>query len=346
MTRLLRPIPALIALLALVAVLAAAGCGGGGSSSSGGGKVSADAIAKVGNESIPKSRFDALIGQTQRSYKQQKRAFPASGTTEYRSLQDQAVNFLVQRAEFAQKAKDLGITITDKQVADRLKQIKQQYFGGSEKRYKDQLKAQQLTDEQVKDDLRAQLISEELFKKVTANVKVSDGDIRQYYLLHSQDYAKPQTRSVRHILVKTKALADKIRAQLVAGGSWKTLAKKYSTDPGSKDKGGEYDNVQKGQFVPEFDAALFSLKTKQISQPIKTQYGYHIIQPLNDATPRKAQPLKSVKDQIQQTLLQQKRSEAMTKWVDDLKKEFGPHVSYQVGFAPTATATSTTTTTG
>src|SRR5262249_16821983 len=157
------------------------------------------------------------------------------------------------------KAKALGIDVTDKQVEDRLKQIKQQYFGGSEKRYQDQLKAQHLTDSQVKDDLQAQIVSEQLFKKVTGSVKVTDADVRQSFLLHSQDYEKPQTRSVRHILVKTKALAVKIRAELVAGGSWKVLAKKYSQDPGSKDKGGEYDNVQKGQFVPEFDAALFSL---------------------------------------------------------------------------------------
>src|SRR5262245_40015408 len=214
MTRHRRPILVLLALLALVGVLAAAGCGGGGGSSSSG-NVSDDAVATVGGEAVLKARFDALIDQTKRSYKQQKKAFPAAGTTEYRSLQDQAVAFLVQRVEFAQKAKEMNIDVTDKQVEDRLKQLKQQYFGGSEKRYQDQLKAQQLTDAQVKDDLRAQIISEQLFNKVTANVKVTDGDIRQYYLLHSQDYAKPQTRSVRHILVKTKALAEKIRKELV-----------------------------------------------------------------------------------------------------------------------------------
>ena len=74
----------------------------------------------------------------------------------------------------------MGIDVSDKQVDARLKQIKQQYFGGNEKRYQAQLKAQGLTDEEVRADIRSQLVSEQIFKKVTKDVKVSDKDIQAF----------------------------------------------------------------------------------------------------------------------------------------------------------------------
>src|SRR5918996_1425736 len=157
-----------LVLLALAALLLAAGCGGDDDES-----VPSDAVAVVGDEEVPKSEFDALIGQAERSYKAQKREFPKVGTPEYATLKNQAVAFLVQRAQFEQQAEELGVEISDKQVDDRLKQIKKQYFGGDEKRYDAQLKEQGLNEQQVRRDIRAQLLQEALFKKVTVGGKGS-----------------------------------------------------------------------------------------------------------------------------------------------------------------------------
>ena len=85
---------------------------------------------------------------------------------------------------------------------------------------------------------------------------------------------------MRHILVKTKAQADKIYDKIKAGGNFAALAKKYSTDPGSKDNGGKL-TIIRGQTVAPFDTTAFLLSTNQISRPIKTQYGYHVIQPIS-----------------------------------------------------------------
>src|SRR3954452_24080849 len=116
----------MLLLAALVAVLAA--CGGGGSS----GSIPNDAVAKVGDTTITQQQFDALLNQAKKSYISQKRAFPKAGTPEYQTLKAQAVQYLVQRAEFAQKADDLDVKISDKDVDKRLADIKKQYFGGSE----------------------------------------------------------------------------------------------------------------------------------------------------------------------------------------------------------------------
>ena len=314
---------------ALVVALGA-GCGGGGSAD-----VSDDDVAVVGSRHIDKSQFDALMAQAERSFKSQGRKFPKQGTPDYATIKTQAVTLLVQQAEREDKAADMGVELSDEDVDKRLAQIKKQYFGGSEKKYKAQLKKQGLNDEQVRRDIRAQLISERIFKKVTGDVKVTDDQIHDYYIQHPQLYAQPQSRDVRHILVKNKALADKIYAQLKGGGDFAKLAKKYSQDPGSKSQGGKL-TVSKGQTVPPFDKRAFELKTDELSQPVKTQYGWHIIQAVTAVKPRTTTPENKVKESIRQQLAQQKKNAAMTDWVNDLTKDFckGDEVKYQVGYKP------------
>ena len=324
-------------LAAFVAVLA--GCGGGG-----GGNVPSNAVAKVDGQTITQKQFDELLDQAKRSYQSQKRKFPPAGSQEYQALKNQAVQYLVQRVEFAQEAEDLGITITDKEIADRLKQIKKQYFGGSESRYDKQLKQQGLTDEQVKADVRAQLVSEKIFKKVTGKVKVSDADVKKYYDEHQSQYGTPEQRDVAHILVKSKSLADKLYNRVKKGENFSKLAKQYSQDPGSKKQGGKL-TISKGQTVGPFDQTAFLLSTGQISRPVKTNFGYHIIKALGDVKPAKTTPFSQVKSSIRQQLLQQKRNEAMTTWSNKLKKDFDGKVSYQTGYAPPATTSTAATTT-
>jgi parvulin-like peptidyl-prolyl isomerase len=323
--------------LAVAAALLAAGCGGDNASLGGGD------VAVVGSTHITKTQFDALMSQAKNSFKSQGRPFPKAGTQDFQTLKNQAVTLLVQQAEREEKAKDLGIEIDDKKIDARLKQIKKQYFQGSEKKYLAQLKKQGLTDEQVRRDIKAQLISEEVFKKVTKDVKVSDADVHDYYIQHPQLYAQPQSRDVRHILVKTKKLADSIYAQLKAGGDFAALAKKYSQDPGSKATGGKL-TVSRGQTVPPFDAKAFTLKVNEISQPVKTQYGWHVIQALGPVKPAKTTPEKQVSASIKQQLIQTKKNEEMTNWVNSLEKDFKGKVSYATGYTPPATATGTTTT--
>src|SRR5919112_4299628 len=96
----------ILALTAVVALLAA-GCGGGD-----GGSVPGDAVAQVGDTTITKGQYDQLLSQAKRSYQVQKRDFPKPGSPEYEQLKNQAVQYLVQRAEFAQEADDLGVDVS------------------------------------------------------------------------------------------------------------------------------------------------------------------------------------------------------------------------------------------
>jgi parvulin-like peptidyl-prolyl isomerase len=319
---------------ALVAVLA--GCGGGG------GSVPGDAVAKVDGTTITQQQFNDLLEQAKKTYKTNKKKFPAAGTQEYQTLKNQAVQYLVQRVEFSQEADKLGVEISDKEIAARLTKIKKQYFGGSESRYKKQLAQQGLTEAQVKDDVKAQLVQEKIFKKVTGDVKVTDAETKKYYDQHQSQYGVPEQRDVAHILVKTKALADKLYTRIKAGEDFAKLAKQYSQDPGSSKVGGKL-TISKGQTVGPFDQTAFLLETGHISHPIKTDFGYHIIKALSAVKPAKVTPYSKVKASIKQQLLQQKRNTAMTNWSNKLKKDFDGKISYQTGYAPPSTSTAPTT---
>src|ERR1051326_6925702 len=109
--------------LLLVVVVVAAGCGGGGGGTK---SVPADAVAVVGNDTVTKIEFNTLLAGAKRNYAARKTPFPKPGTPQYKSLQDQLVAYLVQLAELKQKATDLGIKITDKDVQKKLTQLRAQ----------------------------------------------------------------------------------------------------------------------------------------------------------------------------------------------------------------------------
>jgi peptidyl-prolyl cis-trans isomerase C len=328
---------------ASLALLAAA-CGGTSTATLGSGDV-----AVVGDQQVSKDQFQALMARAKKSYDQQKRPFPKAGTAEYEQLKGQAITFLVQQAEVEEQAKKLGVDISDAKVDQEIARYKKQFYGGSDARYEKAVKQQGLTDAQAREAIRQQLVSQALFKKVTGDVKVSDADIKQYYNTHKTQYVQPESRDVRHILVTKKALADSLYQQLKSGGNFAKLAKQYSKDPGSAAHGGKL-TVSKGQTVPQFDKTAFSLKTGQISQPVHTQYGYHIIQALSAIKAASTTSLAQVRASIKQQLDQQKKNDKITKWLEDTKKSYcGGKIKYQVGYQPNpdpcATVSGTTTTT-
>jgi foldase protein PrsA len=176
---------------------------------------------------------------------------------------------------------------------------------------------------------------------VTRSVKVADKDVEEYYEKNKAQYSQPESREVRHILVKTKAKADQLHAQLVAGADFAALAKANSEDTGSKENGGKL-TISKGQTVAPFDKVAFALKLNELSAPVKTDFGFHLIEALGAVKPAKVTPLKEVKDSIRQQLLQTKKNEAMTEWVDDLKQEYEDKTTYATGFGPLPTSSTST----
>jgi len=327
------PLPLVLAL-----VLVAAGCGGGG-----GLKVPNDAVANVNGDLITKSQFNTLMDATATVDKANKRTPPKVGTTDYKTRQDQILAYLVQLDELTQKGKGLGVQVTDAQVKQQVGKVKKQYFKGDEKKFEQGLLGQGLTLPIYELEWRAQLLSNKIYAKVTTGVKVTDAQVAAYYGAHKTDtYTTKASRDVRHILVNSKSLADKLETQLKNGADFAKLAKQYSKDPSSAPQGGKL-TISKGETVPPFDKVAFSIKTNVISAPVHTQYGWHIIEALSPVRPAKVTPLSSVKQSIQQQLLQQKKTAKMNSWVAGVKKEYAKKVAYASGYTPSATTTTAST---
>ena len=325
-------------LVALVVVVSAA-CGGSNQS------VPDNAVAVADGTPITKAELDQLLARAKKTYTAQKRSFPKAGTAEYQSLQTQAVAYLVQRSEFEVEAGNLKITVTDKEIEDRIVQLKAQYFGGSQAKLDKQVKDQGFTPEAFRGEIKARILSDKIYAAVTKDAKVTDAQITTYYAANKTQppIFSAENRDVRHILVKTKAEADKIYNELKGGADFATLVTKYSLDEPSKANGGKM-TIKRGDTVAPFESTAFLLPTNQISRPVQTQYGFHVIQPVSDVRPEGTLPLKAAKAQIEALLLDKAKTDALTKWTSESKKKLDKKVVYAVGYAPPAAATDTTTT--
>jgi parvulin-like peptidyl-prolyl isomerase len=356
-----------LAVLVSLGALVAAGCGGGSDSSSGSNGVPSDAVATVAGTAITRAQLDDLLDVTKLTYKQQQQQFPKAGTAEYQALQQQAVAYLVAQKEYEQEIARLGLSVTAADVDKELAKLIKSRFGGSEKKFESFLKTTGYTRDQFEAGLQRQLVEQRLHDDVTKGLTVSNAAVRAYYEKNksSSTYTTPAQRRVRHILVavnakgvgvaskgvtdakvdfaKSKVLADKLYKQLVAGASFATYVKKYSQDPGSKDKGGEYTDV-KGTFAKEFEAAAFTLGTKVISKPVKTEFGYHLIEPLAATKEAVTASYAKAAPGIRTLLLQQKQQPVIDKWGTQFKKRYSGKVKYAAGFAPPPPTTTATTT--
>jgi foldase protein PrsA len=331
-------------LLALIAALALAACGGGGTSSA---DVPDGAVAVVGDKTVTKEEFDKLIEQQKKSAEAQKQDFPEPGTAEYEALKATVVKGLVEQKEWELEGEAMGIEVTDQEIETELDKLKQQYFQGDEQKYSAELAKQGLTDEDVRNELRTRVLTNKIFEAVTKKVTVSDADIQAYYEKNPTQYQQPASREVRHILVKTEALAQKLHDQIQGGADFAKLAQKYTQDQASKADGGKF-TAFKGRTVEPFDEFVFSAKTGDLSDPIKTEFGWHIIEVLSAIKPATTTPLDQVKDSIKTTVLQTKQNAAMKAWIAALPAKYADEVAYAPGYAP-ASATDTsggTTTTG
>jgi len=322
----------LLAAAALAAVtLVAAGCGDTD-------EVPADAVAVVDGTTITKASLDELLARAKKSYTAQQRDFPKAGTADYQTLQNQAVAYLVQREEYANEADDLGIKVTDEEIAKKVDEVKKQYFQNDQKKFEAGLKQQGYTEEALREDIHSELVSQKIYENLTTSVKVSDADLQKYYDENKTQYTVAESRAVRHILVKTKAEADDLHAQLESGADFAKLAKASSLDPGSKDQGGKL-TVSRGQTVAPFDKAAFSLRTNELSDPIKTEFGYHLIQPLAAVKAGSVTPFAEAKAQIRTQLAEERKNKAVSDWATEIEKKYKDKVTYAAGFQPPDTST-------
>ncbi|MGM0641710.1 MAG: peptidylprolyl isomerase [Thermotogota bacterium] len=170
------------------------------------------------------------------------------------------------------------------------------------------------------DAARKEILKNYAIKKLFEDVKVDDAAAQKYFEENKAQFKKPESVQASHILVKTEEKANEIKEKLNSGESFEELAKEFSECP-SKQQGGDLGNFSKGQMVPEFENVAFNMEEGNISDPVKTQFGYHIIK-LTDKQEAQEAKFEEVKDQLKQQLLAMQQSQVYMNKGNELKEKF------------------------
>ncbi|MCW2923857.1 MAG: prsA [Thermoleophilia bacterium] len=317
------------------AAFIAAGCGGDDGVLGIGG-IPDDAVCTVDGSPIRTKEFDRMFGNAEQQYKDNGRDFPKKGTDDYTNLRSDLVEYLVNRELIKNQADKFGITASDKQIDKGVKDLKQQVAQGDEKKFKKEMKRVGYTMALVRQDVEFDVLSKAVYKRVVSDVKITDKDAQKYYDDNPDQFKTKESREIAHILVKDKAKADQIYAQ-VKGGDEKVfakLAKANTIDPSSKDTGGVLPGgpTQQGQTVPEFDKAAFALKTGEVSKPVKTTYGWHVISARSDINPASTKKFSEAKADIKKQLKGEKEGEHFQEWNTDVRKDAEDDVHCRKGY--------------
>ena len=326
-------IAVLVAAVALIVIFVSSGSNG----------IPSGAVARAGNLSISDKAFDHWVAiaaksqqqaQPDKDKKKKKPTVPKKGTQEYNQLRDQVMQFLINAAWIEQEASEKGVKVSQKDIDKEFEKTKKQFFP-KKKDFKKFLKTSGMSEDDVMVRVKLQLLSNEIREKVTKEASnVSDKDIEKYYKKNKKDqFTTPETIDVKLVVTKTKAKAEAAKKALKAGDSWKSVAKKYSTDEASKNNGGKLNGVTKGQFGKKFDEEVFKDGKKGvIIGPFKTTLGWYVVE-ITKKTKKKTTALnKATKKQIKGILESQGQQEALQKFIEDFRENWKSDTECRKGY--------------
>lgn len=256
---------------------------------------SSETVAEVDGNKISKDElYDALVSQY--------------GAT---VLDTMITNKLVDLEADKEKVK-----ITDKEIQTELDTMMESY--GGKDVFEAQLASSGLKTADIEDDIRSYL---KTVKLLEPRIKITDDEMKEYFEANKDQYAKAEQVEANHILVEDEATAKEVATKLADGGDFAKLAKEYSTDAANASDGGKLGYFGKGEMAPEFEKAAFSMKVNEISDPVKTDFGYHIIQ-VTGKKEAKAANFEDSKKVIKEALKTQKLSTEFPTWLTEKKKDY------------------------
>ena len=282
-----------------------------------------DVLAKVNGQDVKKSDFDMLVKDMELG---QGPIPPDRRDEVLRGTLDRLITYTL----LSQEAKTRNVTCTDAEIDDRLKKMQQQF--PNEDAFKKALGERNMSIERLRTDTRNDLvISKMMDAEVSTTPGASDAEAREFYDKNPDKFKQSEQVRASHILIRVDEKADDAtkkkahdRAQAIlkrarSGEDFAKLAKENSAD-GSAAQGGDLNYFGRGQMVPAFDEAAFSLKNGQISDVVTTQFGYHIIKVTDHKDPSTV-PLDQVGDRVKQFLSQQKKQQKADAFIASLKQK-------------------------
>jgi foldase protein PrsA len=344
------PAPPVVVLAALCSALALAGCGGGG------GDVPESAVATVDGEPIERQSFDHWLGVMAKSsgnpnaavpkppdfaacVDQKQGATPKAGEAtlrnqckaEYETLRNQALQLLVSARWLEGEASDRGISVKDSEVEKAFEEQKRLSFP-KETDFEKWLETSGQSKQDVLMRIRFDLLSNKIREQVTKDEKpATEAEISAYYRQNRQRFAQPARRDLQLVLTKTRAGAEKAIAELEAGRSWSTVAKKYSIDRATRANGGKLDDVAKGQHEKVLDEAIFKAPKRVVRGPVETKFGYYVFA-VTDVEAPSQQTFEQAKPTIEQLLAAETQQNALEDFVESFRKKWRERTECRDGF--------------
>ncbi|MCI0528468.1 MAG: peptidylprolyl isomerase [Nitrospira sp.] len=272
-------------------------------------------VAKVGENSISRD----LVYQRMRQHEDMRpEDFKDKEIDAMKRLAVRVVDQLIQRRLILQEATRLGVAMTDDEVEQQYTRARASF--GSQEEFEKKLSEAHTDPQTLRQDIREFMIIQKMDLLQRQQIAILEQEITAFFNANKAQLLQDRVRA-RHILVSDSAQAQEALHQLKqARSDFAEVARVYSQDEGTKGKGGELGWLTKGQLVPEFDKAVFSLKPGEISEPVKTQFGYHIIQ-LEEFQPARRQTLADHREHISNILRSQKWQSQKPAWLNHLQQQ-------------------------
>lgn len=285
-----------------------------------------EVVARVGDSKIKRHELDLAAQGLQMQLAQQGRSVPTNETARFeRYVLDQ----MVDRELLLQEARTQQVPDLEAKVKEQMERLTTQ-VGGKEALAK-MFAETGVTEAEYTKRLRDEvLIQEALQRFIQDKAQVTGEETKEFYDANTARFKQPEQVRASHILIRVppqasaevqqakRAQIDAARALITGGEKFGDVAGKVSEDPGSARNGGDLGFFARGQMVPEFELAAFSLKTNEVSEVVTTQFGYHILL-VTARKPAEQQPYDSVKDDIAKFLRYRKGGELARTHVQELR---------------------------
>ncbi|HWC15264.1 MAG TPA: peptidylprolyl isomerase [Actinomycetota bacterium] len=286
------------------------------------------AAAVVHGKKITIDEVQSAVEDFHESPEYKRLAGEGDGDAITREFEQSYLSQLIRRAVLTPEAAERGIEVTEQEITDQLESLKAEF--PSEGAFEEALREQGLTLDQLEQLIHDRQLEEELRAEITKDIGPTDQEIEEHYEANAARFSETE---VQHILVEERALANDIARQLQKAPPGRVdelfarLAKQHSTDPSNAGKAGDLGFFSPGEFVPEFEAGAAELEIGEISEPVQTEFGWHVIR----VTDRRPLALDEVAEQIATELGGAEEEEAWTQWVREAYREADVKVNPRFG---------------
>ncbi|THG89757.1 hypothetical protein AJ85_15160 [Alkalihalobacillus alcalophilus ATCC 27647 = CGMCC 1.3604] len=214
------------------------------------------------------------------------------------------------------EAKEQGITVTEDEMAAEMENYYEMYNG--EEAFQEMLSQNGMSIEELENDIHYYLLTKKLMSSI---IEVTEEETVAYFEENQEQFNQEEQVEASHILVEDEDTANEVKEKLAAGEDFSTLAVEFSTDEASKEEGGQLGYFSKGDMVEPFEEVAFELELDQISEPVESEFGFHIIKVTGKNEAKEAE-FEEHREEIEDILFNEKFQVEYGPWVNLLREQY------------------------